>query len=147
MNIALITVVSSEVRSSSDFCISSVKVFLVTILTKSWHPIGTPLAVKGLASPLLLLPGAGLAGIGTLAGAMVVVAGLMSVEEGVTVAAVDMLLEALVMLVHGDHFFGVALAEGVSRFNSFYKTENQKLSRLLPVKLSESNLPFLRRVI
>ena len=63
----------------------------MTILTESWHPIGTPLAVKGLAS-LLLLPEVWFAGAGTMAGAMMVVAGLLPVEEGVTVTAVDMLL-------------------------------------------------------
>ena len=73
----------------------------MTILTESWHPIGMPLAVKGLESLLLLLPGAGLVGVGAILGAMVVVAGLISVEEGVTVAAVDILLGAVVMLFTG----------------------------------------------
>ena len=54
-----------------------------------------------LLASLFLLPGAGMAGLGAMSGAVGVVAGLLSVEDGVTVAAVAMLLETLVMLVAG----------------------------------------------
>ena len=81
----------------------------MTILTESWHPIGTPLAVKGLAS-LLLWPDFLFAGAGAMAGAMMVVAGLLPVEEGVTVTAVDMLLGAVVMLFIEGAEFGVVPA-------------------------------------
>ena len=66
-----------------------------------------PLAVKGLESPLLLLPGAGLVGVGAIVGAMVVVAGLMPVKVGITVIAMDILLGAVVMLVAGGAKLGV----------------------------------------
>ena len=42
-----------------------------------------------------------MAGLGTMAGAVVVVDRLMSAEDGVTVAAMAMLLETVVMLVAG----------------------------------------------
>ena len=64
------------------------------------------MAVKGLAS-LLLLPEVWVAGAGAMAGAMVEVAGLLPVEEGVTVTAVDMLLGAVVMLFIEGAEFGV----------------------------------------
>ena len=45
-----------------------------------------------------------------MAGAMMVVAGLLPVEEGVTVTAVDMLLGAVVMLFIEGAEFGVVPA-------------------------------------
>ena len=83
--------------------------FLETILTESWHPKGTPFAVKGLAS-LLLRPEVWLAGAGAVAGAVKEVVVLLPVEEAVSMIAVDMLLEAVVMLSIGGFVFGIVPA-------------------------------------